>query len=177
MPETSTKDESKLRIDSGAEFWYKTPKTSGTWTDFGIVDYGYEFDDAPETVDIPVAGGNQVTVQKQSTKKVMLSLSQTGKSELALRDTLNGKSGEIYIYDGIVGNKHLEIYIEEAIIWVSVKKKEGDQPQKIEIILSMKRQAALASVQDTELPTVKKATAGTVVGTNNYYVLIDTVIA
>lgn len=166
-----TKDESRVRINGGEHFFYKL--STGSWVDLGIIKYGYELDDAPEVADIPVAGGATIPIQKQSTKKVLIEMAQTGKDELELRDTLNSKTGEIYIYDGIVGDKHLMFYAKAAIIWVAVKKKEGDEPQIINVTLSLKKQAALCAVIDTALPTGHFAPAGTATGKNNYYVWIE----
>lgn len=170
-----TKDETKVRINGGEHIWYKLP--SGSWTDFGIVKYGYELDDGPEIAEISVAGGRTISIEKQGTKKILFEMAQTSKSELELRDSLNGKSAEIYIYDGIVGTKHIEFYAKGAIIWINIKKKEGDEPQVISIILSLQIQSALCSVADTGLPSIKKAATGTYTGTNYYYLWIETTVA
>jgi hypothetical protein len=167
-----TKDESRVRINGGEHFFYKLASPAA-WVDFGIVKYGYELGDAPEIANVAVAGGNTIPIQKQSTKNIMIEMAQTGKSELELRDTLNGKTGEIYIYDGIVGDKHLMFYAKASIIWVAIKKKEGEEPQVIQVTLSLKKQAALCAVADTGLPTGHFAPVGTHTGVNNYYVWIE----
>jgi len=165
-------NEGNIRINGGEHLYFKT---DGSWQDFGIVNKGYEISDDRAVTDIQTAGGFVTTVVQQRTIKLILEMAETDKTHLDMVDTLSGKSGELYIYDGIVNNKHIALYVKSALIIVSVKKKDGDSPQVIQVTCTFKRQNNIVSVTDTGLPSSGPPIppTGTYVGQNRFYAWIE----
>ncbi len=169
-----TKNSLNVRELGGNDIWYKL--TAGSWTDFSFINKGYLIMDAPEVNKIPLAGGVQVQAQGLRPVGIEFEIAQTGKTEIALIETLNGKSAEIYCYDGIVGDNHLEFYWKKGVINLQMSKKDGDSPQVIKGTVTFERQSSALSTADTDLPSIKKAAAGTVTG-NNYYTMFSTAVS
>jgi hypothetical protein len=169
-----TKAQKRVRKTGANEVQYKLP--SGSWVSVGLVNTGYVVPVDDTTYDKqPLAGNMMVTLD--STREVGFEgqLAQSGAAELDLIDTLNGKSGELYVYDGIVDNDHLEFYFKEVEFQVSSRKTEG-QLQVIDFKCNAIKQDTAVSVADTGLPSVKKAATGTYTG-NQYYAKITTAVA
>lgn len=166
-------NEGNIRINGGEHFFYKLP--AGQWADFGIIAYGYEPSDEKAITNVKVAGGYSVPVVSGRDIMVKFKMSETDKTHLDMVDTLSGKTGEIYIYDGVVDDNHIAIYAPAALIIVSRKDKEGDSPRGLEVTLTFKRQPANISVLDTALPATgtPKPPAGTYTGQNKFYANIQ----
>ncbi len=170
MPNKSQK---RVRKTGGNDVWYKLP--SGSWICVGLVNQGYVVPVDETAYDkVPLAGAITATIG--STREVGFEgqLAQSGKDEIDLIESLNGKTGELYVYDGTVDNKHQEYYFKEVEFQVNSRKTEG-QLNVIDFKCNAVKQDAAISIADTGLPTIKKATAGTYNG-NKYYAQIETTV-
>jgi len=161
-------NEGNMRINGGEYFWYKA--AGGSWADFGIV-LPSEFDDSRSVSQIRISGGYIVPVVKDRTMQLVIELAETDKTHLDLVDTLSGKTCALWIYDGVVDTNNVGLYVPQALVTVAVKKKDGDNPQKITVTAMMKRQTAIVSCADTDLPSSEapKPPAGTYTGNNKFY--------
>lgn len=169
-----TKSQKRVRKTGANEVWYKLP--AGSWICVGLVNQGYVAPVDETTYDkVPLAGAITATIGSTREAGFEGQLAQTGKDELDLIDSLNGKTGELYVYDGTVSTNYLEFYFKEVEFQVTSRKQEG-QLQVIDFKCNAVKQDTAVSVADTALPTVKKAAAGTYNG-NNYYVKIETAVA
>ena len=157
------------------QIWYKVPHTSGTWTDFGFLNKGWIVRDAPEVNEVDLAAGIVAQFDGKRPVGFEFEMTQTTKAAQDLVDTLNGKIGEGYVDNGVVGSKYQEIYYYKGKFFVTVELVEGAQPKLVKVRFIAEKQAANLSIADTALPSVKHAGVGTVAG-NKYRVIFETAV-
>lgn len=170
-----TKDVNRIRINGGGDIQFKLP--SGSWVNFGKIAKGYIIEDVDENISIELAGGETTEQEGSKVVKITLEMAQTDKEAMDYKYTIQGKKGELYVYDGKANNKHQEIYAPEAKANVIIRRADGDTPQKILVELTLAKQSANVAVADTALPTESYAATGTTTGVNPYYVIIETAVS
>lgn len=171
-----TKNKEEVRLKSGNNF--KVYHNSA-WITLGNIISG-KITKQSGTQEIKFADGE--SFEKKTSRKCMLEivLAQVSKEILDTIDDLLTGTKKLYYYNGVGNSKHMELYAPEAECIENLDfEMKADSHQTVALKFSLYPQSTNASVTpNTDLPSDKYATGGTLVtGTNPYYVLLETTVS
>lgn len=172
---TNRKNRALIRFNAGAGVYFKPAGATG-WENLGEVEVA-TLDRKSTTNEAPFMGGDSLKKRGKRSCDIKMTLSQNDKAVMDRIDALLDNTTEIMIDNGLEGGKYQEFYFPECEIIENFSISMGNnQQQKLGLEISVYPQSSNASVTpDTGLPDEAHATgASPVVGTNPYYVILET---
>lgn len=169
------KNVKRIRINALSDVFLKI---SSTWTDIGKVLKGV-LEDITDSVEITFADGDSTELDGKRKVKLTITLPQTAKDELSLVDSLRGATFECALNLGNIDGKRQCIYIKEIKPIPKLSLEIPGNPIQIVFEASAVKQSAAVSVTpSTGLPAGMAFTgADPIVGSNNYYVIVEESLA